>query len=166
MKFLSFLFLIFFPALALSQTNFSISANVGLVAAEENLGKAVMIRPAMELNRWILEAGYLYSELDSNNAGDSQLRIYKYSLAGGYLVYSDDKNFQATGKAGPSLMYFRGFNSDQPKIGFDLGLTLSYTMFWDMLDLEMGVTNSLNKETKIFVQTFFGLKYNLRKKNK
>jgi|SRR5690554_89903 len=158
-----FTFLIF-PVIVFSQTNISISANVGLVTAEENLGKAVMVRPAMEFDRFSLEAGYLYSELDDKNDINSNLRIYKYSLTSGYIINSDDKKFQVSGKIGPSLLYFRGFDSDKPKIGLDIALTISYTMFWDMLDLEMGVANSFNKETKGFIQTFFGFKYNFRKK--
>ena len=131
--------------------------------AEESLGGTLMARSAVEFDRYSLEAGYLYSELINKNDTDN-LRVYKYSLTDGQIIYSDDKKFQFSGKKGPSLMCFRGFNSNKPKIGLDVDLTISYTLFWDLLDFEMGLVNSFNKETKVFVHSFFGFKYNFRKK--
>jgi len=160
----NFLFImLIFPVPIFSQTNFSISANTGLVMAEKSLGGVLMARSVVEFDRNSMEFGYLYSELINKNDTDIR-RVYKYSLTGGRVIYSDDKKFQFSGKLGPSLMYFRGFDSDKPKIGLDMGLTMSYTLFWDTLDFEMGLVNSLNKETKGFVYTFFGFKYNFRNK--
>lgn len=155
--------MLIFSATVFSQTNFSISANTGLVIADENFGATLMARSVMEFDRNSLEAGYLYSELINKNDTDNR-RVYKYSLTGGRIIYSDDKKFQFSGKMGPSLMYFRGFDSDKPKLGLDIGLTISYTLFWHILDFEMGLVNSFNKETKVFVHSFFGFKYNFRKK--
>ncbi|WP_417357497.1 hypothetical protein [Flavobacterium sp.] len=163
MKIYTILFLFLaVPQTLLAQDNFSVSVNTGLVLAKEDLGKSVGGRFGVDFNRFGLEASYQYAELDSSI---NNYIISKYALTAGYNVYSQDKSFLMTLKTGPALLYFNGFEeSNCSNLGLDISLALSYNLF-DSLDLEMGLTNNLNKKTNSFLQTFFGFKYNFRKKN-
>lgn len=155
--------LFIYPKIVFSQTNntqFSISAGTGLVAANKNAGVGLFVSSTAEFkNSFCVEFSYLYSQLDKYKIEDEQFRIYKYSLAMGYTIYSNDTKFKFVGKTGPALLYFRNFiKNKESKMGLDVGLNLSYNIL-KKVNLGLGLNTTFNKVTDNFVQSFVGFEY-------
>nr|WP_322624013.1 hypothetical protein [uncultured Flavobacterium sp.] len=148
-----------------AQTNFSVSADAGLIAAKERYGSAIIGNAVLEFKKSNIAVSMLYGEL-ANDSENIKAKLYNYALTYGYLVSSDDRRFKTSGNIGPSLLHVKNFeDKDKSVAGLNVGVKLSYRVFGG-LHIESGVATTFNKITSNLVQTYCGFSYSFNDSNR
>lgn len=156
--------LIFFPIKVYTQANISLTGQVGLVNTDGNLGRLIYVSSDISFNsKYGIELGFSYIEIEEEN--NNSYITNKYSILAEHYIRSDDKRFQITGKTGPSFLSYHNSEDYKSTLGLDLGLDISYAVLGP-LSINLGLMTTLNSNTKLLSQTYFGLSYNFNFKRK
>ena len=146
-----------------SQSQFSLSGHAGLNVIDGNYGSSISGKLGIAIHKSTgLELGYSYMEIEVND--QNSFEANRFSILAEQFIYSNDNKFRISGKIGPSLMTYNGFENENSMIGFDFGLESSYKIF-NFLLIDFGLMNTLNKDG-LMAQPYIGFSYdfNLKKK--